>query len=239
MTTAIDVNHEVPHQDFLQDVIEGLSAPNKTLPCKYFYDKTGSELFEAICTLDEYYITRTELAIIKQYRADIAQHMGQGVTIIEPGSGAGKKVQLLLEACDQPVAFIPIDISPTILDASLSVMQQRFPQLNLHALAGDFTQEESIAELSAIVSQYPKRVLFFPGSTLGNFSRTEAQAILLNFAQLVGQQGHIIIGIDLCIEYRSKPKYASSVHQISMLGSNSAAPSPVNTFANSLISSLS
>ena len=111
----ISVRSLITNDEFLNDVIAGLRSSPRTLPCKYFYDETGSRLFDEICKLDEYYLTRTELAIMRDHAAEIAERVGSEATIIEPGSGAGIKVQLLIDALDKPRAFIPFDISEEML----------------------------------------------------------------------------------------------------------------------------
>ena len=178
---------------FLNDVVKGLSSTQKTLPCKYFYDETGSSLFEEICNLDEYYITRTELQLIEDIKAELADLIGENAVIVEPGAGAGIKIQTLLSALSAPAMYVPIDISSDFLFYSAQKIQDNFPSLEVLPIQGDFTQPIhglNEAELSS-------RVVFFPGSTIGNFTPEKAKEFLSNQAQLIGKNGAIIIGYDL------------------------------------------
>jgi L-histidine Nalpha-methyltransferase len=184
---------KVSHNEFLDDVIQGLESDNKTLPCKYFYDEKGSNLFEAICDLDEYYITRTELKLIESIKHQLADLIGKNAVIIEPGAGAGKKIQTLLSALDSPALYVPTDISKDFLFYSAQKIQQRFPKLDVMPLQGDFSQPFTMTNQPDLNN----RVVFFPGSTIGNFTPPQAQAFLENQAQLVGDKGAIIIGFDL------------------------------------------
>ena len=178
---------------FLQDVVQGLSADKKTLPCKYFYDETGSKLFEDICELDEYYITRTELELIDSIKAELAVMIGKDAVIIEPGAGAGIKIQTLLSALKKPSLYVPIDISEDFLFYSAQEIQKRFPDVEIMPIQGDFTEPFKLNGKENLSN----RIIFFPGSTIGNFTPVQAQQFLLNQAQLVGKNGAIIIGFDL------------------------------------------
>ena len=184
-------------QEFLIDVVSGLSAQPKTLPCKYFYDEKGSQLFEDICELDEYYITRTELDLLAGIGEQIADLVGEGVTIVEPGSGAGIKVQVLLDALLKPSRFIPLEISLDALEASTQALKQKFPRLEVIPHQGDFTDERDLKKLPLISEEADRRLVFFPGSTIGNFSRQEAIGVLSNLRLLAGEQGQVLVGIDL------------------------------------------
>lgn len=184
-------------QEFLLDVVSGLSAQPKTLPCKYFYDEKGSQLFEDICDLDEYYITRTELDLLANIGEQIASLVGEGVTIVEPGSGAGIKVQVLLDALLKPSRFIPLEISLDALEASTQELKQKFPRLEVIPHQGDFTDERDLKKLPLVSEETDKRLVFFPGSTIGNFSRQEAIGVLANLRLLAGKQGQVLVGIDL------------------------------------------
>lgn len=186
--------------EFLQDVYKGLNVDKgqqKTLPCKYFYDERGSQLFEDICDLDEYYITRTELDLLASIGQEVAELVGEGVTIIEPGSGAGVKVQILLDALLKPSRFIPLEISLDALEASTQKLKQKFPRLEVIPHQGDFTDERDLKKLPLVAEEADKRLVFFPGSTLGNFNREEAIEVLSNLRLLAGEQGQVLVGIDL------------------------------------------
>lgn len=188
---------DLARQEFLKDVVDGLSNRQKTLPCKYFYDERGSNLFEQICELDEYYITRTELALLEQVGNEIAELIGEGATIIEPGSGAGIKVQILLDALLSPSRFIPLEISLDALQTSTQQLKQKYPSLRVIPKQGDFTDQSTLQKLPLEESQAQGRLVFFPGSTIGNFSAEEAVEVLSNLKLLAGQKGLILIGIDL------------------------------------------
>ena len=178
---------------FAKDVVDGLSNDQKTLPCKYFYDTEGSRLFEEICLLDEYYITRAELSLIDAIKSDIAERIGKDATIIEPGAGAGIKIQKLLNALDTPNTYIPIDISQDFLDYSESKINEQFPRLDVQPIQADFTAPIDFEEAEATNN----RVVFFPGSTIGNFSPAQATELLSNLAELASKDGSVIVGFDL------------------------------------------
>ncbi len=180
---------------FLQEVLDGLSSDPKTLPCKYFYDQRGSELFEQICQLDEYYITRTEMELLQQVRFELAELIGENAAIIEPGAGAGKKIQLLLDAIEDPELYVPLDISKDFLDHSASVIQKRFPHIKVESIAADFTDELSWPNEHQ--KAQGKNVVFFPGSTIGNFVPKQATHFLKSLSQLVDQDGGIVVGVDV------------------------------------------
>lgn len=185
------------YDQFLTDVLAGLSTAQKTLPCKYFYDELGSNIFEQICDLDEYYITRTELDILRNAGPEIAQQIGEGVTIIEPGSGAGVKVQILLDALLHPRKFIPLEISLDALETSAQELKQKFPRLEIIPHRGDFTDQNDLKSLPLVSDQSEQRLVFFPGSTIGNFTRDEAVEVLSNLRLLAGKNGRVLLGADL------------------------------------------
>ena len=180
---------------FLEDVLDGLAQGQKSLPCKYFYDERGSELFTKICELQEYYLTRTEMDLLLQVREDIALKVGTQVQIIEPGSGAGEKIKLLLEMFDAPRSVTLIDISAEILHDSVQSMRERFPDLSVKAVIGDFTCLHQL-ELGHDEELHNNPLLYFPGSTIGNFSPIEASALLSSFAKGLGHRGGLLIGVD-------------------------------------------
>lgn len=184
------------NQAFLQDVYEGLSQPQKTLPCKFFYDDKGSKLFEKICELPEYYITRTELALLESIKAELAELIGKNASIIEPGAGAGIKIRTLLRAIDNPESYVPMDISEDFLFYSAQVIQQEFPDIKIMPIKGDFSRPVKWLENT----DNSNRVVFFPGSTIGNFEEQQAVEFLKNMNHLVGKNGALIIGVDLLKE---------------------------------------
>ncbi|WP_372760871.1 L-histidine N(alpha)-methyltransferase [Pseudoalteromonas sp.] len=195
--TAIK-NSEVSHLAFLNDVLSGLTKRQKTLPCKYFYDDKGAALFEQITTLKEYYITRTEFAILAAYAPAIAQRLPPKLTIIEPGCGSGKKVAYLLSQLVNVRAFVPFEISTEMLNYSLTHLSAQFPSLVISPLQGDFTHSLTVKQLSKETAlDSHTNLVYFPGSTLGNFDPLTAIKILKNFHRLCGINGYILIGIDL------------------------------------------
>lgn len=193
-----EVKHDID-EFFLADVLEGLSKPQKTLPCKYFYDEVGSQLFEEICDTPEYYVTRTECDIYRESGNEMAQVVGEKALIIEPGAGSVKKIALLLEHIEQPAGFIPMDISPEILQAASGELAQQFPDVDIIPIVSDFMNTRA---LSLFFQQLPdlsvnKRVIFFPGSTIGNFHPDEAKHFLQRFAQNLLPGDGLLIGVDL------------------------------------------
>lgn len=181
---------------FRDDVFEGLSKPQKELACKYFYDQRGSELFNFICELDEYYPTRTETALLKKYGPEIANIIGPGVCLIEYGCGTLLKTRCLLDAMLDPALFVPVDISEEHLIRSAKTLSDDYRDLKVIPVVGDFTQAIELPN-EAKEAFTGKRVGFFPGSTIGNFQRDRAIQFLKDVAELVGQGGGLLIGVDL------------------------------------------
>ena len=177
---------------FAEDVIEALSQKPKRLSPKYFYDATGSELFEQITVLPEYYPTRTELGILRDRSDAIAGRIPDGAALVEFGAGATTKVRLLLERCDFG-AYVPVDISGDFLNAQADALRKDFPDLDVYPVAADFTAPFA---LPAAIAGMPK-VGFFPGSTLGNFEPHEASAFLRSARRILGDGAQMIIGVDL------------------------------------------
>jgi L-histidine N-alpha-methyltransferase len=177
---------------FARDLIAGLRASPKRVPCKYFYDNEGSRLFEDICRLPEYYQTRTELALLEQHAGEIASLMGHHVELVEFGAGALRKVRILLDALDAPYAYTPIDISGDYLQSVGRDLAQRYPALRLRPIVADFTQSLTIPhhEFGA------HRAGFFPGSTIGNFEPCEAVRLMRAMAAPL-HGGGLLIGVDL------------------------------------------
>ncbi len=180
-------------ESFQADVVAGLSAWPKHLSCKYFYDRRGSKLFDAICDLDEYYLTRCELEIMHRYAPQMAQAMGACDMLIEYGSGSSIKTRLLLEHL-QPVAYVPVDISEKHLFATARRLSRRYPHIEILPAAADFTDE---LELPRTEREPARRIAYFPGSTIGNFEEPEAIAFLSRLAHAAGPAGGALIGIDL------------------------------------------
>src|SRR3954469_11919635 len=182
---------------FAGDVIEGLTQQPKQLPPKYFYDAAGSELFEQITRLPEYYPTRTELGILRDRGAEIWGILGEGAALVEFGAGATTKVRLLLDSCKFD-AYVPVDISGDFLHAQAHALGKDFPTLDIYPVTADFTAPFA---LPAAVKAMPK-VGFFPGSTLGNFEPHEASGFLRTAREILGPGAQMIIGVDLEKEER-------------------------------------
>lgn len=179
--------------EFSKDVLNGLNARQKTLPCKYLYDEAGSKIFEQICNLDDYYLTRTEADIFSKNLPNIAKTLGTAVTLVEPGAGNCEKAQPLLSAMASPAAYIPIDISREILLSAQTRLQAALPSLPVHAVVGDFTVPNSWE----VVRTKGRQVVFFPGSTIGNFTPEEAEALLKGFASWLEPGDGLLLGVDL------------------------------------------
>ena len=179
---------------FLDDVLAGLGASPKALSPKYFYDARGCELFEAICDLPEYYPTRTELALMHDCAADMAAQLGEGGLLIEFGSGASVKTEVLLRTL-RPAAYVPIEIAADALQASTARLAAGFPQLPIIAVCADYMQPLQVPALERI--EAPRRVIYFPGSTIGNLTPAEAQEFLSRARGLAGAEGAMLIGVDL------------------------------------------
>ncbi len=181
--------------DFAADVLNGLSGNPKSLPCKYFYDERGSDLFTQICDLPEYYPTRTEIKILNNCAAEIAGLIGHHCRLIEYGTGSSEKMRVILNALDQPSAFVAVDISREHLLQVTEELAADLPDVEIHAICADFTKPFT---LPAIKSQNPgKAVVFFPGSSIGNFNHVQAVEFLSNSANIIGQGGGLVIGVDL------------------------------------------
>jgi dimethylhistidine N-methyltransferase len=175
---------------FLEDVVAGLSLPQKALPPKYFYDAAGSRLFERICRLPEYYPTRAELALTREHLADIARFAGRGCELIEFGSGASTKTRMLIRRL-RPARYVPIDISAAALAGAVRRLARRFPWLDIAPVAGDFSRPLRLPRAKA------RRVAYFPGSTIGNLTPQEAEAFLRMTRDHVGARGSMLVGVDL------------------------------------------
>jgi dimethylhistidine N-methyltransferase len=188
------VDHKTRQLDaFGTDVAEGLSRARKTLPSRWLYDDRGSELFEAITVLEEYYPTRTETAILREHADEIAGFVGGSAVLLEYGAGAGIKTEILIEALDAPRLYVPIDIAGDFLELTAERIRQRFPHVEVWPVVGDFTSDFEIPD----GVQRAKRAAFFPGSTIGNLDGAETAAFLRRVRRHVGAKGTAIIGLDL------------------------------------------
>jgi dimethylhistidine N-methyltransferase len=179
---------------FLMETIAGLSRSPRTLPCKFFYDEHGAQLFQKICELPEYYITRTELQILRLHSAEMAAALGEKVELIGLGTGAGTKTRILLEELHDPAVYISIDISNEQLRKSTARFRQMFPKLEILPIAADYLEPFELPlprKLSA------RSIVYFPGSTIGNFEPDAAAEFLRRLVDLCGEDGGLLIGVDL------------------------------------------
>jgi dimethylhistidine N-methyltransferase len=194
--TAIQPSSAVPPaaSDLLGDIIAGLSSDPRALPCKYFYDERGAALFQKICELPEYYITRTEIDILDRYRAEIASQLGPNIELIGLGTGAGTKTRILVEALHKPAAYIPVDISEKQLRKSSALFRKIFPNLEILPVCADYLQAVT---LPSPRHKAARNVVYFPGSTIGNFEPKEALEFLCRIANVSGRGGGLLIGVDL------------------------------------------
>ncbi len=181
---------------FAHAVLTGLSSETKALPSEYFYDKRGSQLFEDITKVEEYYPTRTEIGILRECAAEIASRTPPDTVLIEYGSGASVKTEILLKALPNLAAYIPVDVSQSALKDAKHRLKQRYPDLCVLTRVADFREP---VELPANLLEKP-RLGFFPGSTIGNFRNDEAKEILHRLATNLGPENRLILGVDLVKE---------------------------------------
>ncbi|MBY0456875.1 MAG: L-histidine N(alpha)-methyltransferase [Gemmataceae bacterium] len=182
----------ITDHEFLADVLAGLSRPQKRLPSKYFYDAAGSRLFDHITELDEYYPTRTELGIMRAHSPEMALRCGPRSLLVELGAGSLVKVRLLLDRLDRPAGFVPVDVSGEHLRSAADELMTDYPALGVWPVVADFTRPFRLPEVPAA-----RRVVYFPGSTIGNFDPHEADSLLRRVARLVGPGGGLLLGVDL------------------------------------------
>lgn len=180
--------------DMREEVLEGLDEEQKTLPCKYFYDERGSKLFDAICELPEYYLTRTELGIMETHVADMAAMLGPQLTLVEPGSGSSLKTRMLLDHLREPVAYVPVDISRAHLVNAADRLNRLYPDLEVLPVCADFNQAFEVPTPRRMAE---RTAVYFPGSTLGNFPPVEAVQLLDHMRCLAGPGGALLLGADL------------------------------------------
>ncbi|HEX4631032.1 MAG TPA: L-histidine N(alpha)-methyltransferase [Chthoniobacterales bacterium] len=190
--TVLDL--EPVNADFLAEVIGGLSSSPRTLPCKFFYDERGADLFQKICELPEYYITRTETELLRRTTPEISESIGANAALIGFGTGAGIKTRMLLEQLQNPIAYIPVDISKQRLIDSAIELSHAMPALEILPVCADYLQE---LQLPKPLRKPDHVAVFFPGSTIGNLEPHVAQDFLSRVCRLCGKSGGLIIGIDL------------------------------------------
>lgn len=177
-----------------KELIRGLQKKEKELPTKLFYDERGSHLFEQICHLDEYYLTRTEIQIMEKYIHDMAALVGSNSVLVEFGSGNSTKTRILLDHLPGLVAYVPVDISRDYLNMSVGVLQSNYPKLLIIPVCADYTQP---IKMPPVNSRSTRNLAYFPGSTIGNFTPNLAVDFIKNIATLVGPGGGFLIGADL------------------------------------------
>lgn len=178
----------------LEQLLEGLSKPNKAISPKYFYDELGSRLFDEITRLPEYYLTNTELGIMRDNIAEMVELVGKQASLIEFGSGSSLKTRILLEHLSELAAYVPVDISEQHLHASADEIQERFPHIDVLPVVADFTRPFALPKPMVMPV---KNIVYFPGSTLGNFEHDIAMDLLRVMHQEAGSGGALLIGIDL------------------------------------------
>ncbi len=179
---------------FATDVVGGLQASPKRVPAKYFYDATGSALFERITDQPEYYPTRCEMRILQEHAADIAKLIPDGAALIEFGSGSSKKARILLRALPKLAAYVPVDICGEMIEQEAGELRPDFPQVKVLPVTADISQD---FVLPPEAKAAPARVGFFPGSTIGNFEPHEAAGFLRHAGKILGPGARLIIGVDL------------------------------------------
>ena len=177
-----------------EEILRGLRAPQKRLSPKYFYDKRGSELFDRICSLPEYYPTRTELSLLHSHVAELAELVGERAAVIELGAGSNVKARLLLEHLRAPAAYVPVDISAEHLLEHARLLRSEFPGIHIQPVFADFTREFRLPKLPIALGRY---LVFFPGSTIGNLSQRRALRLLEAIAVAAKPVGGLLIGVDL------------------------------------------
>lgn len=189
-------NDQGPTEDFRTAMVEGLSRRPRAVPCKYLYDAEGSALFDRITELEEYYPTRTEIALLHSAGADIARRVGAGACVVEFGCGSMRKTRLLLAALAKPAAYVAIDVAREPLLLGARRLAALYPELAVVPLEADFTRPLALPPECTATAGQP--VLgFFPGSTIGNMRPDEARAFLRRAGRVVGGGGRLLVGVDL------------------------------------------
>ncbi|MEQ9618304.1 MAG: L-histidine N(alpha)-methyltransferase [Deltaproteobacteria bacterium] len=181
-------------EDILSEVIDGFERPQKQLPSKLFYDKRGSQLFDQITELEEYYPTRTEIAIMEQNIDSICSVLGENCLLIELGSGSSIKIRLLIENLLNPAGYVPIDISEEHLTDSAEILSRDYPELRIMPVYADYTQPFSLPNFDF---PYSRKVVYYPGSTIGNFPPVSAKRFIDSVAEWAGKGSGLLIGVDL------------------------------------------
>ncbi len=187
-----------PAADFRSDILAGLSKPQKALPPKYYYDEEGSRLFDAITEQPEYYVTGTELELLRAIGPELAALAGEGAVVLEPGAGSSVKIRTLLDALERPAAFVGMDISGDHVRAACEELAADYPELEIGALCHDFTQKLDVDALPLSEKAHAgRRVVFFPGSTIGNFELIDALGLLKTLRSWLREGDALLIGTDM------------------------------------------
>ena len=189
------IDHSPKSANILREVLVGLSKSQKAIDPKFLYDKKGSEIFEKICHLPEYYPTKAETEILQVNAKEIAELIGSNALIIEPGSGSGDKVRFLLNELDSPEGFVPIEISRDSLLRMVEELDEEFPGLKVIPVCADFTEDLELP--ISLDAQKGRKVIFFPGSTIGNLDPQDAVQFLKKFGKMIDNGGGLLIGVDL------------------------------------------
>ncbi len=192
-TASHEIETQLDEDGFAEAVLDGLADARKNIPCRYLYDARGSELFEEITRLDEYYPTRTEIGLLKEHGPEIAERAGAGCAVVEFGSGSSRKTHILLEALADASAYVPIDIDDAALNEAALRLRADFPRLALYPVHADFSEDIRLPEE---IEKAPK-LGFFPGSTIGNFDLDGAVDFLSDAGELLGPGSALLIGADL------------------------------------------
>lgn len=178
-------------ESFRDSLLRGLSQPEKAIPCRFLYDKRGSELFDEICRLPEYYPTRTEVAILREHADDIARLIGSGASLVELGSGSSTKTRILLDTLEDLAEYIPIDVSGDHLRNAAKDIAAEYPEIDVTAICANYGVDWPLPPTQG------RHVGFFPGSTIGNLAEAEARDLLVTWRRRLGADGRMIIGVDL------------------------------------------
>jgi dimethylhistidine N-methyltransferase len=193
MLLTLDAPETADREEFRTAVLEGLSKRPRSIPARFLYDARGSALFDEICELPEYYLTRTETRILAERAPEIARLAGPGSALVEFGSGSSIKSRLLIDAMSDLAVYAPIDISRQHLEQSAARLRRDYPQLRVEPVCGDYMSLQALPR----IAQNARRLGFFPGSTIGNLEPREATAFLRRARALLGDDGALILGVDL------------------------------------------
>ena len=180
-------------ETMLEEVRHGMGLPQKTLPSKFFYDERGSQLFDEITGVEEYYPTRTEWAILEEYVEEMESFLGKSIVLIEPGSGSSEKTRVLLDHMTSICCYIPMDISGDYLGKVASMLRNEYPNVDIHPLTTDYTRHFELPQ----IHKNARKIVFFPGSTIGNFKRETVNRFFEVISEIVGKDGGMLIGVDL------------------------------------------